>query len=100
MKRKRPRLHLWTWARRGTALLFLALLLIASKVMINNDTANTFQGSAAATTTLDVLPLVDPLALLESTIAARDFPRSPLFLPPDQNDRSTECEQHLATHRP
>jgi ferredoxin-type protein NapH len=72
MRRKRPRLHLWTWARRGTALLFLVLLLVASKVMINNDTANAFQGSAAATTTLDLLPLVDPLALLESTIAARD----------------------------
>lgn len=70
--RRRFRFHLWTWARRITAGLFLVLLLFAPGLLIEDQTARAFQGSAAATTTLDVLPLVDPLALLEASVAARE----------------------------
>jgi ferredoxin-type protein NapH len=62
---RRPRWHVWTWARRLTALLFLASLIAGSSSWFP-----WWRGSTSATTLLDTVPFVDPLAALEAALAS------------------------------
>jgi len=61
-----PRPGKWALLRRFTGVVFLALLLVGSY-----EWFPWFGGTSAATLTLDVLPLVDPLASIEAAIASR-----------------------------
>lgn len=63
---KRRRRYAWTWARRTTALLFLALILLGSR-----DWFPWFKGTTTSTRLLGRLPLADPLAAIEVTLASR-----------------------------
>jgi len=65
-RRRRRRLHAWTVARRVTALAFVALLALAA-----GGGPAWLTGSASATWAFDLVPFVDPLAGIESMLAAR-----------------------------
>ena len=67
MRLRLPRFRKWTVLRRFTALVFLAMLIVGSY-----EWFPWFEGTSAATLTVDVLPLVDPLASIESWIASRE----------------------------
>jgi ferredoxin-type protein NapH len=62
----RRHFHRWTLARRTTALLFLALLVLGSFTWFP-----WMRGSASATVLFDAIPFVDPLAALEAAAASR-----------------------------
>ncbi len=66
MSKGRGRLRVWTWARRLTALLFLALLVCGTR-----EWFVWFRGSTTATTLFDVVPFADPLAAIEIMAATR-----------------------------
>ena len=55
----------WTWARSSTTLAFLALLWFGA-----SSESAPLRGSLTATTFLEKLPLVDPLAALEVSLAS------------------------------
>jgi len=61
-----PRVFPWTWARRLTALSFLALLVLGGF-----EWFPWFKGSTSATEAFGLVPFVDPLAALEVTLATR-----------------------------
>jgi ferredoxin-type protein NapH len=58
----------WALARRITALLFVAVLVLGSFTWFP-----WFKGATPAATWFGILPLVDPLAALESTLAGRSL---------------------------
>ena len=60
------RFRRWTWSRRATAGAFLALLILG-----RFDWFPWVKGSMTATSWYGVVPLVDPLAALEVTLASR-----------------------------
>jgi ferredoxin-type protein NapH len=60
----RTRFRHWTWARRATAMAFLALIILGGR-----EWFPWFTGSTPASTLLDVVPLADPLAALEVLLA-------------------------------
>ena len=60
------RFRRWTWARRVTAGAFLALLVLGALPWFP-----WVKGSMTATPWFGVVPLVDPLAALEVTLASR-----------------------------
>jgi len=64
----RRRIFSWALARRLTALAFVALLVLGSFTWFP-----WFKGATPAATWFGVVPLVDPLAALESTLAGRGF---------------------------
>ena len=68
------RIHRWTLLRRFTALVFLALLVLGSFTWFPH-----FRGSTSATSLLQIVPFVDPLAALETIIAARHVERDVFF---------------------
>ncbi len=66
---RRPRpFARWKWLRRSTAILFLVLLLLGAR----NDFP-WFRGSTTGTRAFEVIPLSDPLATLEVTLASRSL---------------------------
>lgn len=65
----------WTTYRRATALLFLALLVLGS----THAVAPFFRGSTSGTMTLGVIPLTDPLAAIELSLASREFQATALL---------------------
>ncbi len=65
----------WTFYRRLTALLFLALLVFGS----GNGFERFFRGSTSGTKILDIVPITDPLAAIETAIASRGFHQSALI---------------------
>ena len=68
MSRPVRRFHPWTWARRTTALGFLALLFLG-----RYDFFPWFKGSTSATRAFGWIPFSDPLAALEVTLATRQM---------------------------
>ncbi len=66
MRSGKGRFRAWTWARRSTAILFLALLFCGTR-----EWFVWFKGSTTATTLFDLVPFVDPLAAIEVMAAAR-----------------------------
>ena len=64
MKKIRPRFRRWTWARRATALAFLALIILGGR-----EWFPWFTGSTPDSTLLETVPLADPLAALEVLLA-------------------------------
>lgn len=68
-KTDRPWYRNWALYRRTTALIFLAALVLGSY-----DTFSPyFRGSTSGTMILDIVPLTDPLAAIELTLATGDF---------------------------
>ena len=65
----------WTFYRRLTAVVFLALLVFGSM----NGFERFFRGSTSGTKILDVVPLTDPLAAIESAVASRGFHQTALL---------------------
>ncbi len=63
--RRPARLRRWTWARRATAAAFLALLALG-----RFEWFPWFKGATTATTLFGAVPLVDPLAALEVSLAS------------------------------
>lgn len=66
MHRRRLQLHRWTTLRRITAGAFLALLVLGRFTWFP-----WFSGTTSATSLMEVIPFVDPLAALEMMIASR-----------------------------
>jgi len=64
----RRRIHWWTWAHRGTTGLFLALLVLG-----RFEWFPWFRGSTSATSLMDVVPFIDPLAAVEYLVATRSM---------------------------
>jgi ferredoxin-type protein NapH len=64
------RTHKWAWARRATALGFLALLIAGARTDVD-----WLRGSTTATTFLGLMPFADPLAALQTLIASRSATR-------------------------
>ena len=58
--------HFWSWARRLTAAAFLSLLLLGA-----HAGGPWLSGSLSASRLLETVPLVDPLAALETLLASR-----------------------------
>ena len=65
---RRRKLLSWALARRLTALAFAGVLVLGSFSWFP-----WFKGATAAGTWFGIVPLVDPLAALESTLAGRSF---------------------------
>lgn len=61
-------IHRWRWARRTTAVVFFALLLLG-----RFDRLDWLEGSMTTTTAFGVVPFTDPLAALEVTLATRSW---------------------------
>ena len=68
MSRRRRPVWKWAWLRRLTAFAFLTLLILGCF-----DWFPWFGGSTTSTLTLDVVPLIDPLAAIEAMLASRRF---------------------------
>ena len=60
--------HVWSWSRRLTAILFLVTLVLGA-----HSGTPWLTGSLSATTLIDVVPLVDPLAAVETLLATRSI---------------------------
>ncbi len=65
MKELGHRIQYWKWAHRAAAFLFLVLLFLGAQ-----DWFPWFKGSTTASTILNLIPLADPLAALETTLAS------------------------------
>ncbi|MEW5956873.1 MAG: 4Fe-4S binding protein [Chloroflexota bacterium] len=63
-----PLIRRWTWARRATAAAFLLALVLG-----RFDWFSWLKGSTSATRLLGLLWLADPMAVLEITLATREF---------------------------
>ncbi len=65
-KRTRRRISRWKWARRATALTFIVLMVLGARPWFE-----WFRGSTTGSRLLEVIPLADPLAAIEVTLASR-----------------------------
>ena len=68
MRRRRNRIAKWTWLRRTTACVFLALIVLGCFQWFP-----WFKGSTTATRLFSLIPLADPLAAIEITFASRQL---------------------------
>ncbi|MCA8981963.1 MAG: 4Fe-4S binding protein [Planctomycetes bacterium] len=66
----RRRSHIWTWARRATALGFFVLLVAGARTDVE-----WLRGSTTATTLMGALPFADPLAAIQTALATRSVTR-------------------------
>lgn len=67
-RERRRRFRWWTWGHRSTAIGFLALLFLGGR-----EWFPWFSGSTSAATLFGWIPVTDPLAALEITLASRTF---------------------------